>query len=38
MIHLKNWNSYLRSLYEFPNAMDTIPNFPTKDKVFLGKT
>jgi hypothetical protein len=34
MIPLKDWNSYLKSLYEFPNAMDTIPNVPTKDEVF----
>jgi hypothetical protein len=34
MIPLRDWNSYLKSLYEFPNAMDTIPIVPTKDEVF----
>jgi hypothetical protein len=33
-IPLRDWNSYLKSLYEFPNAMDTIPIFPTKEEVF----
>ena len=27
-------NSYIKSLYEFPNAMDTIPIVPTKQEVF----
>ena len=34
MIPLRNWNSYLISLYEFPNAMETIPIVPTKEEVF----
>jgi hypothetical protein len=29
-----DWNSYLKSLYKFPNAMDTIPIVPTKEEVF----
>jgi hypothetical protein len=29
-----DWNSYLKSLYEFPNSMDTIPIVPTKEEVF----
>jgi hypothetical protein len=33
-IPLTDWNSYLKSLYEFPNAMDTIPIVPTKEEVF----
>jgi hypothetical protein len=35
MIPLREWNSYLKSLYEFPNAIDTIPIVPTKDEVFF---
>ena len=27
-IPLRNWNSYIKSIYEFPNAMDTIPIVP----------
>ena len=34
MIPLRHWNSYLKSIYEFPNAMDTIPIVPTQDEVF----
>ena len=34
MIPLRDWNSYLKILYEFPNAMDTIPIVPTKDVSF----
>jgi hypothetical protein len=34
MIPLRDWNSYLKSLFEFPNAMDTIPIVPTEDEVF----
>ena len=30
-IHLTNWNSYLKILHEFPNAMDTISIVPTKE-------
>jgi hypothetical protein len=30
MIPLKDSNSYLKSLYEFPNAMDTIPIVPVE--------
>ena len=33
-IPLRDSNSYLKSLYEFPNAMDTIPIIPTKEEVF----
>jgi hypothetical protein len=33
-IPLTDWNSYLKSFYEFPNAMDTIPIVPTKEEVF----
>ena len=33
-IPLTDWNSYLKNLYEFPNAMDTIPIVPTKNEVF----
>jgi hypothetical protein len=34
MIPLRDWNSYLKSIYEFPNSMDTIPIVPTEDEVF----
>jgi hypothetical protein len=34
MIPLRDWNSYLESLYEFPNAMKTIHIVPIEDKVF----
>ena len=34
MILLRDWNSYLQILYEFPNAIDTIPIVPTKEEVF----
>ena len=34
MIPLTDWNSYLKILYEFPNAIDTIPIIPTKKEVF----
>jgi hypothetical protein len=30
----REWNSYLKSLYEFLNAMETIPIVPTKEEVF----
>jgi hypothetical protein len=33
-IPLMDWNSYLKSLYKFPNSMDTIPIVPTKEEVF----
>jgi hypothetical protein len=33
-IPLRDWNSYLKILYEFPNSMDTIHIVPTKDEVF----
>jgi hypothetical protein len=33
-IPLRDWNSYLKSLYKFPNSMDTIPIVPTKEEVF----
>ena len=29
-----DWNSYLKSLYKFPNSKDTIPIVPTKEEVF----
>jgi hypothetical protein len=32
MISLKDWNSYLKSIYEFPNSMDTIRKFPKEDE------
>jgi hypothetical protein len=32
-IPLRDWNSYLKSIYEFPNAMDTIPIVPTNEEV-----
>jgi hypothetical protein len=31
---LKDWNSYLKNIYESPNVVDNIPNVSTKDKVF----
>jgi hypothetical protein len=31
---LRYCNSYLKSIYEFPNVMDTIPIVPTKDAIF----
>jgi hypothetical protein len=34
MIPLRDWNSYLKSLYDFPNANGTIPIVPTKEEVF----
>jgi hypothetical protein len=34
MIPLRDYNSYLKSLYEFPNAMDTILIIPTEDAAF----
>jgi hypothetical protein len=34
-IPLRDWNSYLKILYEFPNAMDTIPIVPTKEECFF---
>jgi DNA helicase HerA-like ATPase len=30
-IPLRDWDSYLKSIYEFPNAMDTIPIVFTKE-------
>jgi hypothetical protein len=30
----KDLNSYLKNIYETPNAMDTIPNIPTEDEYF----
>jgi hypothetical protein len=35
MTPLRDWNSYLKSIYEFLNSMVTIPFFPTKDEFFL---
>ena len=34
MIPLRDWNSYLKILYDFPNAMDTILIIPTYDAFF----
>jgi hypothetical protein len=34
MIPLRYWNSYVKSLYEFPNSIDTILIVPTEDEVF----
>jgi hypothetical protein len=31
-IPLRDWNSYLKSLYEFPNSMDTIHIIPRKEE------
>ena len=28
---LRDWNSHLKSIYKFPNSMDTIPIVPIKD-------
>jgi hypothetical protein len=33
MIPLKDWNSYLKILYEFPNAMENIHIVSVEDKV-----
>jgi hypothetical protein len=33
-IPLRDRNSYLKSIYEFPNAMDTIPIVPTKEEFY----
>jgi hypothetical protein len=33
-IPLKDWNLYLKNLYESPNIMDNMPNGSTKDGVF----
>jgi hypothetical protein len=34
MIPLRDWNSYLKSIYEFHNATNTVPIFPIEDEVF----
>jgi hypothetical protein len=34
MIPSRDWNSYLKSVYEFPNAMDTIHIVSTEDAIF----
>jgi hypothetical protein len=34
MIPLKDWNSYLKSIYKFPNGLDTISNVPIWDEFF----
>jgi hypothetical protein len=34
MIPLRVWNSYLKSLYEFLNSMETIQIVPIEDGVF----
>jgi hypothetical protein len=33
MIPLRDWNSYVKSIYEFPNSMYTIPILPIEDEV-----
>jgi hypothetical protein len=33
-IPLSDWNSYLKSIYEFPNSMETILIVPIKEEVF----
>jgi hypothetical protein len=33
-IPLKDWNFYLKNMYESPNVMDNMPNNSTKDEVF----
>jgi hypothetical protein len=35
MIPLRGQNSYLKSFYESPNVIDTIPIVPTNDEVFF---
>jgi hypothetical protein len=35
MIPLKECNSYLKSLYEFPNTMDTILDVPIENAFFF---
>ena len=34
MIPLRDYNFYLKRLYDFPKAMDTILIVPTEDEVF----
>jgi hypothetical protein len=34
MISLRDWNSYLKKLYESPNVMDNIQTLITKEEVF----
>jgi hypothetical protein len=34
MIPLKDWNSYLKNIYESPNAMGIVPNVSIEDEVF----
>jgi hypothetical protein len=31
---LRDWNAYLKIIYESPNAMDKIPNNSIEDQVF----
>jgi hypothetical protein len=35
MIPLRDWNSYLKNIYESPNVMDNIPNVSTEDDFFF---
>lgn len=34
MISVRDWNSYLNKLYEFPNAMENIQTLITQQEVF----
>jgi hypothetical protein len=34
MIPLKDWNSYLKNIYESPIVVDNIPNVSIEDEVF----
>jgi hypothetical protein len=34
MIPLKDWNSYLKNIYESPIVVDNIPNVYIEDEVF----
>jgi len=35
MIHLKDWDSYLKNPYESPNSMDNITNVHIENEVFF---
>jgi len=37
MIHVIDWNSYLKNLYESRNALAKIPKISTEDDVFFLK-
>jgi hypothetical protein len=34
MIHLRDWNSYLKNIYESPDVMDNIQTLSTEEEVF----